>query len=144
MLVQLTKEETEQYLRNRHRKGFKSIIVNLTEHFYCDNPPLNRYGEAPFTTAGDYATPNPAYFAHVDWVLRKAAEYGIQVFLAPSYLGYEGQWTGWYQEMVANGDVKLRQFGRYLGQRYKDFDNIIWLHGGDYNPPDRDLVNAIA
>lgn len=149
LIVQLTREETEQYLSNRHRKGFNSIIVNLIEHIYCDNPPFNRYGEPPFTTAGDYSTPNPAYFEHVDWVLRKAAEYGIQVFLAPSYLGFGGGYgeyepQGWYQEMVANGAVTLREYGRFLGQRYRDFDNIVWLNGGDYNPPDRDLVNAIA
>jgi hypothetical protein len=150
LLVQATREEAEQYLRNRHSKGFNSIIVNLTEHWYCDNPPLNRYGDPPFTTPGDYATPNPAYFAHVDWVLKKAAHYGIAVFLAPSYLGYNGgfdDWyepVGWYQEMRANGVTKMRDFGRFLGQRYKDFDNIIWLHGGDYNPPEPELVNAIA
>ena len=150
MMVQLTREETEEYLINRYRKGFNSLIVNLLEHIFCENPPLNRYGEPPFTTPGDYSTPNPAYFEHVDWVLRKAAEYGIQVFLTPSYLGYGGGFDqgfepqGWYQEMIANGSVKLREYGRFLGQRYKDFDNIVWLNGGDYNPPDKNLVNAIA
>ena len=150
MMVQLTREETEEYLTNRYRKGFNSIIVNLIEHIYCDNPPLNRYGQPPFTTPGDFSTPNPAYFEHVDWVLKKAGEYGIQVFLIPSYLGYGGGFEsgykpqGWYQEMIANGAVKLRAYGRFLGQRYKDFDNIVWLNGGDYNPPDKNLVNAIA
>lgn len=149
LMVQPTKEEAEQYLRNRHRKGFNSIIVNLIENIYCDNPPYNRYGEPPFTIEDDFSTPNEAYFAHVDWVLKKAAEYGILVFLAPSYLGYNGgeglpEPQGWYQEMVANGPEKLRQFGEFLGQRYKDFDNIIWLNGGDFNPIDVELVNAIA
>ena len=150
MMVQLTREETEQFLSNRSGKGFNSIIVNLIEHTFCDNPPFNRYGQPPFTTPGDFATPNPAYFEHVDWVLNKAAEYGIQVFLIPSYLGYGGGFDpgypphGWYQEMVANGAIKLRNYGRFLGQRYKDFDNIVWLQGGDYNPPDKNLVNAIA
>ena len=143
-MVQLTKEETEQYLINRRLKGFNSIIVNLTEHLACDNPPFNRYGEPPFMIEGDFSTPNPAYFAHVDWVLKKAAQYAIQVFLVPSYLGSNGGDEGWYQEMEANGTVKLRNFGRFLGQRYKDFDNVIWLNGGDYNPPDKNLVNAIA
>src|SRR5207237_7789733 len=35
-------------------------------------------------------------------------------------------------------------YGRYLGQRYKDFTNILWAHGGDYNPPNKDVVRAIA
>ena len=144
IIVQLTKEETEQYLINRHRKGFNSIIVNLIEHYGADNPPFNRYGDPPFTIPGDFSTPNPAYFAHADWVLKKAAQYGIQVFLVPSYLGSQGGIEGWYQEMLANGTVKLRDYGRFLGQRYKDYPNLIWLNGGDYNPPNKDVVNAIA
>ena len=40
--------------------------------------------------------------------------------------------------------TKLRDYGRYLGQRYKDFKNIVWLEGGDYNPPNKELVDAIA
>lgn len=144
LLVQPTREEVEQYLSNRRHKGFNSIIVSLIEHFFCDDPPNNRYGDAPFTEAGNYATPNEAYFAHVDWVLKKAAEYGIQVLLVPSYLGSGGGSEGWYSEMQVNGVTKLRQYGRYLGQRYKDFDNLIWLNGGDYNPPVNDYVDAIA
>src|SRR4051794_12187570 len=62
MMVQLTREETEEYLINRYRKGFNSIIVNLIEHIFCGSPPLNRYVEPPFNTPGDFATPNPAYF----------------------------------------------------------------------------------
>ena len=144
LMVQLTREETEQYLINRHRKGFNSIIVNLIEHFGADNPPYNRYGDPPFTIPGDFSTPNPAYFAHVDWVLKKAAQYGIQVFLVPAYLGSQGGVEGWYQEMLANGVDKLRDYGRFLGERYKDYPNLVWLNGGDYNPPDKSVVTAVA
>lgn len=149
-----------EYLKNRRRKGFNSIIVNLIEHQHCDNPPYNRYGEAPFTVADyskppkkvyftsvDFTTPNEAYFAHVDWVLKKAEEYGIQVLLIPAYLGWGGNTAeGWNYEMLQNGTTKLREYGRYVGNRYKDFDNIIWLNGGDYSPvgAEKDNINAIA
>lgn len=90
------------------------------------------YGIGPFTTPGDFATPSEAYFAHVDWVLSKAAEKGIMVFLNPAYAGYgTGDTTntdGWIKEIVANGATKCRNYGRYLGNRYKDFNNIA---GGD-------------
>jgi hypothetical protein len=46
--------------------------------------------------------------------------------------------------MSANGTAKLLQYGRYLGQRYRDFTNIMWVSAGDYNPPDRSLVEAVA
>jgi len=132
LIVGLTEEETEQYLENRRRKGFNSLIVNLIEHKF--KGPNNRYSEGPFTTPGDFSTPNEKYFAHADWVIKKAAEKGMQIVLAPAYLGYAGGDEGWYEEVLANGPAKCRNYGRYLGNRYKDFDNILWMHSGDRNP----------
>jgi hypothetical protein len=145
LIVGLTKAEAEQYLENRHRKGFNSIIVNLIEHKFCAHPPMNRYGDGPFTVPGDFLTPNERYFAHADWIIRKAGEKGIQVLLAPAYLGYKGTEEGWYKEVLANGPRKCRAYGRYVGRRYRDFDNILWLMGGDRNPEDAlECVNQIA
>jgi hypothetical protein len=144
LLVQLTRAEAETYLETRRQQGFNLLLVNLLEHSFSDDPPNNVFGDGPFTTPGDYATPNEAYFAHADWVLQKAAEKGIAVLLTPTYLGFEGGDEGWYQEMVANGATKMRSWGRYVGDRYKSFDNLIWLEGGDYTPPQVALVNAVA
>src|SRR5215813_2705289 len=99
LIVGLTREEAEQNLENRRRTGFNSIIVNLIDHKY--RGPVNRYGEGPFTAPGDFSTPNEKYFEHADWVIRKAAEKGIQIFLAPIYLGYTGTDEGWIEEALA-------------------------------------------
>jgi Protein of unknown function (DUF4038)/Putative collagen-binding domain of a collagenase len=139
----LTKEEAEQYLEDRRRRGFNSVIVNLIEHQF--RGPVNAYGEAPFTTPGDFSTPNEKYFAHADWVIRKAAEKGIEVFLAPIYLGYIGTKEGWVVEALANGPEKCRDWGRYVGKRYGAFNNIVWMIGGDRNPDTaREDVDAIV
>lgn len=139
----VTREEAELYLESRRRKGFNSIIVSLIEHKY--RGPVNRYGEGPFTTPGDFSTPNEKYFQHADWIIRKAAEKGIQVLLAPIYLGYIGTDEGWIEEVLANGPEKCRRWGRYVGQRYRDFDNLIWMIGGDRNPDKaREDVNAVV
>jgi hypothetical protein len=139
----LTKDEAELYLEDRRCKGFNSIIVNLIEHKF--HGPVNRYGQLPFLVPGDFSTPNEAYFAHADWVIRKAGEKGILVFLAPIYLGYIGTDEGWVEEALANGPVKCRAWGRYVGKRYAGFDNLVWLIGGDRNPATaRDDVNAVA
>lgn len=134
-----TKEEIEVYLENRRQKGFNTVIVNI-----LDTEPYpqggdvnfrdvrNRYGEGPFTNAGDLATPNEEYFAHVDWAVKKAAEKGIMVILVPAYLGCCGD--GWVERLESNGPAKSREYGRFLGRRYKDFANIMWMHGGDRNP----------
>ena len=143
MISGLTKEEAEAYLEDRRKKGFNSIIVNLIEHKF--RGPVNRYGQAPFLTPGDFSTPNEKYFEHADWVLRKAAEKGIEVFLAPIYLGYIGTDEGWLDEALANGPGKSRNWGRYVGKRYAAFDNIVWLIGGDHNPDTaREDVDAIV
>lgn len=144
LIAQLTSEEAEQYLEDRRRKGINAVLVNLLEHHYADHPPRNVYGEAPFTTPGDLATPNEAYFSHADHVIRKAAEKGMLVLLAPAYVGYNGGDQGWYRELVANGASKVYAFGRYVGNRYKGFNNILWVQGGDYDVPDKDIVRAMA
>jgi hypothetical protein len=143
LLTGLTKEDAEQYLVNRSRKGFNSIIVNLIEHKF--NGPVNRYNDAPFTTMGDFTTPNEKYFEHADWVIRKAGELGIQVFLAPIYLGYIGTDEGWMEETLANGPEKCRAWGRFVGARYRKFDNVVWLIGGDRDPGNAlESINAVV
>lgn len=132
LISALTKEEAEKYLETRRHQGFNSIIVNLIEHKF--NGPVNRYGDGPFRTPGDFSTPNEKYFEHADWVIRRAGEKGFQIFLAPIYLGYPGTDEGWFKELLANGPHKAREWGRYVGRRYRDFDNIVWIIGGDHNP----------
>lgn len=144
LIAELTRDEADLYLRDRQARGFNAILVNLIEHRFASNAPANAYGDRPFLVNGDYSTPNEAYFKHADWVLRRACELGFLVLLTPSYVGNGGGPEGWYQEMVESGPKKLHGYGRFVGQRYASFENIMWVHGGDYNPPDKDLVRAIV
>ena len=143
LLVQLTREEADHYLKDRWQRGFNALLMNLLEHKFARSAPKNAYGEAPFAEAGDFAQPNERYFAHVDWVLERAAEYGFLVLLTPSYLGYDGGDEGWYRKMKNVGAAQLRAYGRYLGMRYRNLKNVIWVHGGDYYPPDFSVVQAV-
>ena len=74
----------------------------------------------------------------------RAASKGMAVLLVPAYLGYQGGDEGWYGEMVASGVTKMTTYGQYLGNRYKNKSNIVWVNGGDYNPPDKSLTDAVA
>ncbi|MBM4085600.1 MAG: DUF4038 domain-containing protein, partial [Planctomycetes bacterium] len=138
LLVQLTKDETEEYLENRRQKGFTAILVQLISKF-ATNPPKNKYGNAPFTTSGDFSTPNEAYYAHADWVVQKAGEKGILLVLNPCFTGWSSNGTsskdGFLNEIIANGPTKCRDYGRYVGNRYKNFANIIWQAVGDMMVP---------
>lgn len=144
LMVQLTREQVDQYLDDRRARGFNTLLTSLIEHYFANNPPKNAYGDAPFLTPGDFSTPNERYFAHVDWVLQRAKAKGFLVLLVPAYLGYNGGGQGWYTEMLASGSTRLRDYGRYLGRRYAGYGNILWTHGGDYNTPNRSIINEIV
>jgi hypothetical protein len=144
LIVQLSREELELYLDARRKQGFNALLINLIEHKFAENPPKNRYGEGPFLTPSDFGTPNEHYFAHADYVIARAGAKGMLVLLAPAYLGYEGGSEGWYQEMKANGVSRLRAYGRYLANRLRHHANILWVHGGDFEPPEKELLRAVA
>jgi len=147
LIVGLTREEADQYLEDRRIRGFNSVMVMLLARHPQTQGPSNRYGELPFEQLDDFSRPNEKYFQHVDWVINKAAEKGMLVLLAPAYLGYDCGAEGWCQQMKATPLSVLRSYGNYLGNRYKDYKNIIWLHGGDADAAAwgaLDHVNAVA
>ena len=122
----LNKEESEKYLENRRSKGFTVIqAVALAELDGLNTP--NAEGNKPLID-NDPFKPNEAYFAHVDWVIRKAEEKGIFIGLLPT----------WGDKVVKRGDRPVLfnkdnafKYGQWIGNRYKDFKNIIWINGGD-------------
>jgi hypothetical protein len=146
IIVQPDEKDRETYLEDRERRGFNSIIVNLLEHKFCTSPPKTRSGLAPFSTPGDFSTPNEAYFDFAHQVVERAGAHGMVVWLAPAYLGYGGGDEGFFQEIKAGGREKLRAYGRFVGKRFKDLPNLVWMLGGDYTPvaADQWVVNELA
>jgi Protein of unknown function (DUF4038)/Putative collagen-binding domain of a collagenase len=145
LIAATTRDQAELYLDDTVAKGFTAIIVNLLEMYWSPDPPRNVFGHDPFRTPNDFATPNEPYFEHADWVLAEAGRRGLIVFLAPTYLGHPDPFyygerfrpdtpEGYYEVVLENGVEKCRDFGRWLGERYRSFDNIVWTIGGDRNP----------
>ncbi len=123
----LNKEDTEKYLENRRSKGFTVIqAVALAELDGLNTP--NAEGNKPLID-NDPLKPDEAYFQHVDWVIRKAAEKGIFIGLLPTWGDkVDKRWgTG---PVIFNEENAFR-YGQWIGNRYKDFPNIIWINGGD-------------
>lgn len=152
LFVSSTNADAELYLDNRKQKGFNAILVELIENYFASNAPRNIYGEPPFT-GRTFTTPNEAYFSRVDAIMSSAAAKGLVVVLAPLYLGFEcgvpgatnGGIEGWCTEIMAASDADLRSWGTYVGNRYKNYDNIIWDIGGDADPsPVRSKVQAMV
>jgi hypothetical protein len=124
----LNKDETEKYLENRRAKGFTVIqAVALAELDGLNTP--NAEGNKPLID-NDPLKPNEAYFSHVDWVIRKAAEKGIFIGLLPTWGDKVDPSTWGKGPKIFNKENAFR-YGQWIGNRYKDFPNIIWINGGD-------------
>src|SRR6266699_5171867 len=133
MIGNLSEADAELFLVNRKSHGFNTVWVNLLCARYTGcKADGTTYGiRAPFTVASDLSTydlsaPNEAYFARADRMLQLAAQYGFLVILDPAETG------SWLSVLQANGLDKARAYGQYLGARYKDFPNIVWMSGNDF------------
>lgn len=135
LIAEPTTAGAMQYLADRHTRGVNALLVNLIEHMYSDHPPRDAAGDAPFTKAGDFATPNEAYFAHADQIVDLAASQGMVVMLFPAYLGFAGGSQGWFVEMSTMPAASCASYGQFLGARYAKRSNIVWMWGGDFTPP---------
>ncbi len=129
----LNREEADNYLKRRAEQGFTVIqAVALAEFDGLKEP--NPYGETPLLN-NDPTTPNEAYFKHVDYIVDKAAQYGLMIGFLPTWGDkvFKDKW-GKGPEIFTTANA--RTYGRYLGNRYKNRPNIIWIMGGDRNPRD--------
>jgi Protein of unknown function (DUF4038)/Putative collagen-binding domain of a collagenase len=123
----LNKDETESYLENRRAKGFTVIqAVALAELDGLNTP--DREGDKPLID-NDPLKPNEAYFSHIDWVIRKAFEKGIFIGLLPAWGDKVDKKWG-VGPVIFNKENAFR-YGQWIGNRYKEFQNIIWINGGD-------------
>ncbi|MBM3497928.1 MAG: DUF4038 domain-containing protein, partial [Armatimonadetes bacterium] len=120
--------EADLYLSNRAAKGFTVIqAVVLAELAGLTEPNAN--GDLPLVDL-DLARPNAAYFAHVDYIVESARAKGLYIGMLPTWgdkvvkawgLGPDG--------FIHAGNAA--GWGRFLGERYADAPNLIWILGGD-------------
>jgi hypothetical protein len=133
MVTNLTLAQASSYLSDRAAHGFNSLWVEALCYPYVGgNAFATTYdGIAPFTrnlSNGEYdlTSPNEAYFERVDSMISLAGQQGLVVALDPCDTG------GWTQTMLDNGASSCRSFGQFLGNRYKNVPNIIWVSGNDF------------
>ncbi len=123
------------YLTDRINNGFNAIDF----YFMCAGAgtcPASGAafdGTLPFTTGSgpssyDLSTPNSAYWSEVDSVVSKAAADGLVVFVNPIPWG-----VAFSSTLQNNGATKDFNFGAFVGNRYKNYSNIIWHVGQDFD-----------
>ena len=123
----LSKEDAEKYLENRREKGFTVIQAVILAELDGLNTP-NMEGEKPLIN-NDPAKINEAYFKHVDWVIKKAEEKGMFIGLLPTWGDKVDKRWG-VGPVIFNAE-NAGKYGEIVGNRYKDYKNIIWINGGD-------------
>jgi hypothetical protein len=132
--------DIEYYLSTRQSMGFNLIWVGAVDQAYLVDPPGNALGQVPFIGYPDgdgkaFTNMNEAYFAHLDYVIQRAAARDFTVLLNAAFVGSGPSWCsedfGWCRELQTASDADLMAYGAYLGNRYKSYPNIIWMMGGD-------------
>ncbi len=141
LIAEGTTADVDTYFASRQQLGFNAVLVNLIEARFATNAPNNIYDVAPFTGT-TFITPNEAYFTHADYVINAAAAHGTLVLLVPLYLGYNCGFEGWCEEVQDASTADLQAWAQYVGNRYEDFDNILWVIGADTDPTDHAGVAA--
>lgn len=131
----LSREEMDEYFAVRARQGYTVVqAVALAELEGLRKP--NYYGRLPLMIEDDI--PNPckpdtdgeySYWAHIDYAIDAAAEYGLFITLLPT-------WGDKFNMVWGSGPVIFNEetayiYGKWIADRYKDKENIIWMLGGD-------------
>ncbi len=132
LAIALEPNDVRAYLDDRRRRGVNAIIVSVIERYHSGGP-RNALGQRPFAEV-PFRYPREAYFRTLDLVVEEAEKRGIVVFLVPAYLGYLCGVEGWCAQIKQRPLRDLRAWGRFLGRRYRQRTNIVWLDGGDADP----------
>ncbi|MBL7152184.1 MAG: DUF4038 domain-containing protein [Phycisphaerae bacterium] len=130
----LSREDVKFYLDDRKAKGFNTILCSLLHFGPNGQPewtPKHRvYGFWAFDgNHFDWSRPNKQYWKHVDWVIQQARERSLRLAIVPCRFRSAG--GAWKQSLTG---AAVARFGEYLGLRCCNYNNIIWLFGGDYPP----------
>ncbi|OXS54058.1 hypothetical protein B1A99_27885 [Cohnella sp. CIP 111063] len=148
----LNREDAERYLRTRAEQSFNVVqAVALAEfegattgNAYGRKPlaihPDGRIDPASPDTAGDYS-----YWDHVDYIVRTAAEVGIYIALLPTWGDKFNRMWGKGPEIFTPDNAYA--YGKWLGSRYRNDANIVWVLGGDrplHNRLHFEITNELA
>ena len=117
----LTRDEVDFYLSREREEGYNVEQIQVLNAI----PTFNIYGRqandeqfsfAQFTSKNVYG-----YWDHLDYIVDKAEANGI-------YIAMDCIWGSQISRMNVQ---QAAAYGRFLGTRYKDKPNIIWMIGGD-------------
>ena len=126
----LTREEATLYFATRQRQHFNVIQAVVLAEFEGLTVP-NAYGDLPLIDL-DPTRPNEAYFQLVDEYIDQAAAHGLYVGLLPTWGDKVAKLWGAGPRVFTVENAHF--YARWLGERYANRSNILWIVGGDRPP----------
>ena len=121
--VRLDRDETEYYLEQCRQKGFNVVQVMVMNTI----PAINTYGKWALPNGFNFKEVDKkedyGYWDHMDYILKTAEQKGI-------YIGMVCVWGS----PVKQGKMNIedaKKYGEFLGNRYKNQPNVVWIIGGD-------------
>ena len=99
----------DQILDKRSAQNFTVMHVSCREKLYSRED------------MGSISNPNEAWWSYLDEYIVKCAQRKL----------YVGITLGWWSVAKNNTEADLYAYGRWVGNRYKDNNNIIWLTLGE-------------
>ena len=121
MPERLNRDDVEFFLTREREEGYNVEQIQVLNAI----PTFNIYGQPANDASFDfdkYSRPDTyGYWDHLDYIVDFAASQGI-------YIAMDCIWGSLIEKMTPE---KATKYGRFLGSRYKDKPNIIWMIGGD-------------
>jgi len=129
LFVNLNIDEVETYFEDRKEKGF-NVIQAMAFGWDLDEPNAN--GDLPFHERDTYQ-PVEEYWRFEDDVIDLAAKKGLYIALVPVWArSYIETSFGDEEDKIFTYDPqRAYDYGYFIGNRYRDKKNIIWIVGGD-------------
>jgi hypothetical protein len=148
-------QSVDTYLADREAHGFNTVWMNVVFGVGSQTPASAELydGTRPFTSPAngidqtyDFSTPNSAYWAEIDALVARAAAHNLVIAMIPfetglsnpswpppqSCTGGQPNGTGWLTAARAQGATAMYNYGVFLGNRYKNSPNVMWVLGYDF------------
>lgn len=119
-IPKISNSDVDLYLADRAAKKFNAVLITCKYH----NDVLFN-GTGPFTN-DNTDLPNQVFWAHIDHIVTQAATNGI-------YVAMTIMWAEDYQSLIGTDTSKAYRLGKWLGTRYKDNKNVVWVIAGEYD-----------
>jgi hypothetical protein len=157
-----TMANIDNYFADRASHGFNTVWMNVILGIGSQTSAsavLND-GAPPFTSPSsgtdlnyNFATPNSGYWAEIDTLVALGASHGLVIAMIPFETGLStvtypppqdcsvDAGTGWLtaaraQDTIQGGSITSNQamhnYGMFLGNRYKNSPNVMWVLGYDF------------